>query len=112
RRPGDPHRDGDGRVPLASACLEYVAETRYVRGEHGRLPSIPAVYEDAFRFLAGKPMRLPRTPQEALAGHLGADPSAGDDDPGYLDLATPDLDALDEDLDNGRLPAFQQVRLL
>ncbi|GAA4257294.1 alpha/beta hydrolase [Dactylosporangium darangshiense] len=115
RRPGDPHRDGDGRVPLASARLEYVAETRYVRGEHGRLPSIPAVYDDAFRFLAGKPMQLPRTPQEALAGHLGGDgtaDAADGDDPGYLDLSAPDLDALDEALENGRFPSFRQVRLL
>jgi hypothetical protein len=80
---------------------------------------MPAVYEDAFRFLAGQPMRLPRTPQEALAGHLGAGPAAaavGDDaDPGYLDFATPDeadLDALDHALGDGQLPSFQHVRLL
>lgn len=119
RRPGDPHREGDGRVPLASAQLEYAGETRYVRGEHGRLPSIPAVYADVFRFLAGRSMRLPRTPQEALARHLGGDgtaDAAGDDaDPGYLDFAPPgqaDLDALDHALGNGQLPSFQQVRLL
>jgi pimeloyl-ACP methyl ester carboxylesterase len=120
RRPGDPHREGDGRVSLASAQLEHVGEIRYVRGEHGRLPSMPAVYEDVFRFLAGRPMRLPRTPQEALAGHLGGDglaaAAAGDDaDPGYLDFAPPDkddLDALDHALGNGQLPSFQHVRLL
>src|SRR5439155_14646611 len=37
RRPGDRHREGDGRVPLASAQLEYVGDVRYMRAEHGRL---------------------------------------------------------------------------
>jgi len=53
RIPGNPHREGDGRVPLVSAELPYVGETRYVRGVHGSLTNIPAVYEDAFLFLNG-----------------------------------------------------------
>jgi hypothetical protein len=65
RIPADPHRDGDGRVPLASATLPGV-EIRHVEGEHGRLPTIPAVYQDVFRFPRGKPMKLPRAAAEAL----------------------------------------------
>jgi pimeloyl-ACP methyl ester carboxylesterase len=74
REPGNIHRDGDGRVPLASATLDGV-EIRYIEGEHGRLPTIPAVYQDVFRFLRGQPMHLPRTPAEALdRSHLAGPP--------------------------------------
>jgi pimeloyl-ACP methyl ester carboxylesterase len=31
RIPGNPHQEGDGSVPLASAALEYVGEIHYVR---------------------------------------------------------------------------------
>jgi pimeloyl-ACP methyl ester carboxylesterase len=41
----DPNRDGDGSVPLASAQLEDVT-MRYVKGQHGGLPNIPAVAQD------------------------------------------------------------------
>jgi len=64
RRAGEPHREGDGRVPLASAKLEWVGETRYIKAEHGSLPSVPAVYNDVFRFLADQPMELPTTPHQ------------------------------------------------
>jgi pimeloyl-ACP methyl ester carboxylesterase len=66
RVPGDPHREGDSRVPLASAALDNVA-IRYVQGVHGGLPNIPAVYEDTFRWLRGQPLELPETPAAALA---------------------------------------------
>jgi hypothetical protein len=33
----NPHREGDGRVPLASALLENVGDTRYVCGVQGGL---------------------------------------------------------------------------
>jgi hypothetical protein len=115
REPGSPHREGDGRVPLASAALEGV-EVRYVEGEHGKLPGIPAVHQDVFRFLRGEPMRLPRTPLEALdRPHLADDMGSAGDDPGYLDLTDVDelsLDALDEAVSSGRYPAFNRVRIL
>jgi hypothetical protein len=69
RVPGDPHREGDGRVPLASAELEKI-ELHYVRGEHGSAQNIPAVVKDvlawdrgsaviASRFTAGSLERAP-----------------------------------------------------
>jgi pimeloyl-ACP methyl ester carboxylesterase len=69
RVPGDPHRDGDGRVPLASALLEGVT-VRYVKGVHSGLPNIPAVYEDTFRWLKSEALQLSSTPEEALSQHL------------------------------------------
>ena len=69
----DPHREGDGRVPLASALLENVGDTRYVLGVHGGLSNIPSVYEDIFRCLRGEPMQLPKTLPSALSRHLGED---------------------------------------
>src|SRR6185369_13911896 len=47
----DPHREGDGRVPLASALLENIGDIRYVNGIHGELPMLPPVYEHIFRWL-------------------------------------------------------------
>lgn len=66
---GDRHRDGDGRVPLASALLENVT-VRYVKGVHAGLPNIPAVYEEVFRWLNGEALQLPDTPEGALRQHL------------------------------------------
>ena len=40
---GNPDREGDGRVPLSSAALENVP-LRFVKGVHGGLANIPAVY--------------------------------------------------------------------
>ncbi|GLL05138.1 esterase/lipase family protein [Dactylosporangium matsuzakiense] len=128
RQPGVADREGDGRVPVASAVLPGLGDVRYVRGEHGRLPTIPSVYSDVFRFLSGTAMRLPRSATEALDDrHLseadasttpalagfGAEPTG--EDPGYLGLAEPDgpeLDDLDAALAEGRLPAFTRIRLL
>lgn len=64
-------REGDGRVPLASALLEDVT-TRYVRGVHGGLPNIPAVAQDVLAWLTGGTLRLAQTCQDALGGHLSA----------------------------------------
>ena len=127
REPGDLNREGDGRVPLASAQLPGV-ETRYVRGEHGRLPTIPAVSADVFRFLRGRPMQLPRSPAEALDSDHLAEPTAtttpvlastgevaSGDDPGYLNMEEVDagtLDALDAEVAGGTLPAFTRIRVL
>jgi len=72
RIPGDPNRDGDGRVPLASAQLSRI-RMRYVEGVHGSLTNIPAVYSDVFRWLKGEPLtQLAQTPEDALGGHLAA----------------------------------------
>jgi pimeloyl-ACP methyl ester carboxylesterase len=128
REPGNRHRDGDGRVPVASAVLENV-ETRYVRGVHGGLTNIPAVYEDVFRWLNGQVPALPDSPEGALAQHLG--PGAGEsdapaldgtdkaapfgDDPGLWDIAGPDAARLKQiqlDLDAGRFPEFQHLHWL
>ncbi|MFE3205227.1 esterase/lipase family protein [Embleya sp. NPDC059237] len=129
RIPGNPHREGDGRVPVASARLASIGEIRYVRGEHGALPAIPAVQDDTWRFLTGRPMRLPRTPAAALSPHLAGDEAVSTpaltgsrvdrdrdpEDPGYLDFDAPSpdvLDGLDERLEAGRLPDFVRTRLL
>ena len=75
RIPGNANRDGDGRVPLASAQLEDVA-IRYVEGKHGGLTNIPAVAADVLAWLDGKPLKLPKTPEGALGRHLGAEDGA------------------------------------
>jgi pimeloyl-ACP methyl ester carboxylesterase len=129
RTPGDAHREGDGRVPLASARLDWIGETRYVKGEHGNLPNLTAVQEDTWRFLTDRPMQLPTTPAAALSSHLAADTDTTasalsgsrepfgrtPDDPGYLDFAAPSPDTLAElegALDAGHLPDFIRIRLL
>ncbi|MDX3712265.1 lipase family alpha/beta hydrolase [Streptomyces europaeiscabiei] len=131
RIPGDKHREGDGRVPLASAELEDVGEARYAHAEHGTLPTVPAVYEDVLRFLSDEPMLLPSTAQAALQGHLASEQltsdtpalagthprKAGtrDDDPGYLDFTPPSAEAIaqtKEDLVHGRLPEITGLHIL
>lgn len=121
RAAGDANREGDGRVPLASAKLEGVP-IRYVRGVHASLPNIPAVYEDVFRWLKGDSLELPKTPAEALAKHLGVGSasvapsldgtsrtSVHSDDPGYLGFDEPTDEMLAHSrlqLETGALPAF------
>jgi pimeloyl-ACP methyl ester carboxylesterase len=127
RKDGDAHREGDGRVPLASAMLEDV-EIRYVKGVHGGLPNIPSVYLDVFRWLRGEPLQLPDNVKGALSMHL-AGPEQSEaphldgtaavdqysDDPGLWNLDGPSaerLDALKTDLERERLPEFTRARLL
>lgn len=128
RVPGDPHREGDGRVPLASAMLENVGVTRYVRGVHGSLPMMPQVYEDVFRWLKGQPMQLPTTVEEALSQQpgtgeapavLGMPTTRGElalsDDPGYWNDAEPDPARMEEiqgKLTADQLPEFNLIRLM
>jgi pimeloyl-ACP methyl ester carboxylesterase len=117
RTPGDPDRDGDGRVPLASALLEDVS-VRYVRGKHGELPNIPAVADDVLQWLRGHDRQLPDTGEEALSTHLSVDVGAVDgDDPGFLHPQEdePDaelLDSLDGQVEAGERPDFVFTRLL
>jgi hypothetical protein len=129
RIPGDPHRDGDGRVPVASAALEDVGEIRYVQGVHGELPMIPEVYDDVFRWLNNEQMELDDTPAAALNAHLGAagatveapnlrrtttvDPLTGD--PGFWNLNPPEpsqLATIEAMLKAEQLPDFNRIRLL
>jgi hypothetical protein len=72
RQPCEPDREGDDRVPLASAQLEDV-QTRYVKGEHSSLPDIPAVAQDVLAWLSGGTLRLDQTCQGALGGHISAE---------------------------------------
>jgi pimeloyl-ACP methyl ester carboxylesterase len=124
---GDPHRDGDGRVPVASATLRRVA-MRYVKGVHGGLTNIPAVYSDVFRWLKGEPLRsLAETPDDALSEHLSLSggrseaprldttANAQGDDPGYWRSSGADSDtlsALDQAIGRGEVPEFNQLKLL
>lgn len=126
RIPGDDNRDGDGRVPLASAKLKRIT-TRYVTGVHGGLTNIPAVYNDVFRWLKKEPLTLlADNVSDALGGHLSAATAASeaphldgsakahDDDPGYLNLAPIplDRDQVDAELSNGALPDFNRLKIL
>jgi pimeloyl-ACP methyl ester carboxylesterase len=126
-RRGSPDRDGDGRVPLASAMLEHVGDTRFVQAEHGALPTVAEVQADVFRRVRGEPLTLAQTAQGAT-GHLAGSGAAGylsalpvgavdlpDGDPGYLQLDEPaaaELDRLDHDVDVGSCPSFQRLRIL
>jgi pimeloyl-ACP methyl ester carboxylesterase len=123
----DVHREGDGRVPVASAALDYVGAVRYCRGVHGELPNIPIVYRDVFQWLRGKEMNLPDTPGGALATDLAGpgepeaaelvrvapvDPVRGD--PGYwrIEEDAQKIAELRQKLEADLLPEFNRVRLL
>ena len=135
RIPNDPHRDGDSTVPVASAALENVGETRYVKGEHGQLPMIPQVYEDVFRWLNGEDMQLANTPAGALAQRLSVEneeiaqpvltaPVVNrsqltgeplywiDDSADHDKIQQTRVDELQKQLENGQLPEFIKVKIL
>jgi hypothetical protein len=124
----DVHRDGDGRVPLASAKLENIGDIRYVYGVHGGLTNIPSVYEDVWRCLRGRAMQLPQTVPGALSSHL-AEPTSSEaphldgsvsapafsDDPGLWNLEAPSpqqMRNLQDRLEAGELPEFGRIHLL
>lgn len=124
---GSSHRDGDGRVPLVSAELEYVGATRYAWGKHDALPMIPEVYADAFRWLRGEKMQLSSTRSGPLQEHLdaakreiampdvaGVNPDDGPHSPGYLkEEPSPEAVAeLESRLNEGRLPEFGRLHIL
>jgi pimeloyl-ACP methyl ester carboxylesterase len=131
---GNIHREGDGRVPLASAQLDYV-NRYYIRGVHGGLPNIPAVYKAVFDIINQRNVELATTPAQALSDHLAPSsttsetpnldgttlaPGANKDDPGYLtdtppeerDALTQRLQQLDAELDGDQLPQFTRIKLL
>lgn len=126
---GDPHREGDGSVPVASGRLEFIGTIRYVLGEHSALPNIPIVYNDVFAWLGGEKkerMQLPDSPKGVLAGHLGPGHTASDtpeldgaNDPAgphgrwdhELHLDTPPEQVL-KVLEAGKYPQFHRVRIL
>ena len=90
--------------------------------------TVPAVYQDVFRFLRGQPMQLGRGPEEALDRSHLSDATESitpvlaasgtvpvDDDPGYLNMAEIEdsaLDTLDAALAAGQFPEFTRVRIL
>jgi pimeloyl-ACP methyl ester carboxylesterase len=131
RIPADPHREGDGRVPLASAALENVA-IRFIKGVHGGLPNIPAVQDDVFSWLSvGRlnRLKLPDSTEQALSQHLApgdtlstapilddtARSNAATDDPGLWlsdETDTARVTALKADLEAGRLPEFTRIKIL
>jgi pimeloyl-ACP methyl ester carboxylesterase len=125
RIPCDVNREGDGRVPLASAQLEHVA-IRYVKGEHGGLPNIPAVSQDVLACLAGGKLKLSETCSGALGGHLSAEDETTPaplldgsaignrfrDLPQY-ENPTPEFRArIASDLDAGKMPRVNRVKIL
>ncbi|MFF3691395.1 lipase family alpha/beta hydrolase [Streptomyces sp. NPDC002187] len=128
RIPHHPDRDGDGRVPLASARLPWTAETRYINGEHGSLPNLPDVQQDVWRFLKDQPMQLSTSPKAAMGEHLAPTSHStsalalpqlptqrASDDPGYLNITGPtaaNIAELEKRLDTGDLQDFIRTRLL
>ncbi len=123
---GDPHREGDGRVPVVSAALEDVGDTRYVYCLHGDLPLVPAVYDNVFRWLNNENMNLSKKPEWALQTHLAGEDAAPNwtrvtnvdeltGEPGYWNLDSPDPQCLSElraKLESEQLPDFNKIRLL
>ena len=121
----DSNGDGDGRVPLASAQLEDVT-TRYIKGEHGGLPNIPAVAQDVLAWLTGDRLKLAETCQGALGGHLSAEDEATAaplldgsgagsrfrELPDY-ENPTPEFRAkIAAELDAGRMPQINLIKIL
>jgi len=125
RTPGNPHREGDGRVPLASAELEKI-ELRYVKGEHGTVQNIPAVVKDVLAWIADQPLSLPDSPPGALSQHLsvGATSSAphldgsvdfnlhDDEYDRYRDFSESRIKELVAEWEAGKLPAIDLARIL
>jgi hypothetical protein len=101
---------------------------RYVKGAHGGLTNIPAVYNDVFRWLKEEPLSsLPDSVEDALSAHMGGTAESSEaphldgtadlsgDDPGYWNFGEPDaaaLQALDAQVGQGKIPEFNRVRLL
>jgi pimeloyl-ACP methyl ester carboxylesterase len=124
----DVNRDGDGRVPLASAELEDVT-IRYVIGQHGGLHNIPAVARDTITWISGGSigdLKLSKTCAGAQKSHLSAEDQVSSapllegstteskfrDLPDY-ENPTPQFRAkIESDLDAGRIPQVNLVKIL
>lgn len=125
RIPGDPHREGDGRVPLASAELEQI-ELRYVKGEHGSMQNISAVIKDALAWIVDRPLSLPDSPNGALIGQLSGEATSSaphldgsaafnpydDEYDRYRDLPESRVKELVAEFEAGKLPALDLARIL
>lgn len=125
RTPGDPNRDGDGRVPLASAQLENV-EQRYAKGSHGSIQNVPSVALDVLAWIGSKPLSLPDTAQGALGRHLSGsdispaphlDGSLGigaldDEYDRYRDIEPGRVKQLISEFEAGKMTNISQVRIL
>jgi hypothetical protein len=125
RVPCSAHREGDGRVPLASAELEDVA-TRYIKGEHGGLPNIPAVTKEVLGWLTTGTLSLPDSCKGALSGHLSADQQSSTaplldgsgvggrfrELPEYENPTNEFRARIEADLDAGRMPQINLVKIL
>ncbi|WP_341317485.1 alpha/beta fold hydrolase [Paraburkholderia sp. IMGN_8] len=125
RTPGDPNREGDGRVPLASAELEGV-QHRYIKGQHGTLQNIPAVVQEVLAWINDSELTLPDSAQAALSSHLagGADSiapnldgttgfSPNDDEyDRYSDIPEARIQELIAELQAGGIPGIDLTRIL
>jgi pimeloyl-ACP methyl ester carboxylesterase len=125
RTESDPHRDGDGRVPLASAELEKI-ELRYIKGTHGSLQNMPAVVGDVVAWITEQPLSLPDSASGALRGHLSgertsmaphldgsAEFSPHDDEyDRYRDFSESQIRELVADWQAGKLSAVDMARIL
>lgn len=125
RIPGTPDREGDGRVPLASAALEGI-QIRYTKGEHTSLQNSPAVVRDILAWLGNRPLSLPDSPAAALSSHLAtiapslaphldgsANLGAYDDDyDRYRDIPDQVVRQLVANIDAGAVPAIDFARIL
>jgi hypothetical protein len=114
---GHPHRDGDGRVPLASSQLPGV-RTLYVRGAHDTLFDLLAVQTTILDWLAGEDESpLAETVDGIYASaHLAADSPVqfADDDPGWWKEDTDAVAVADllARIHQGHAPEFTRVRIL
>lgn len=121
----EPNCDGDGRVPLASAQLENVS-TRYVKGEHGSLPNIPAVTKEVLAWLTGNRLELAETCQGALIQDLSAEDQATStpllngsvvgsrfrDLPQYENPTPEFREQVAAELDAGKMPRINLIKIL
>ncbi|MDR4485534.1 MAG: alpha/beta fold hydrolase [Nitrospirales bacterium] len=121
----EPDRDGDGRVPLASAQLEDVT-IRYVKGEHVGLPNLPSVAQDVLAWLTGNKLKLPETCQGALGGHLSGEDqltpvplldgsgigSRFRELPDYENPTSEFREKIAGELDAGRIPQINFIKIL
>lgn len=122
---GDVNRDGDGRVPLASAELEDVT-LRYVKGAHRSLTNIPAVAAEVLAWLEGKTLSLPTTAKGAMGQHLSAEdgtslaPTLDGSNRADLFRSLPDYESptqafkasIEKKLEDGQMPKVNRARLL